>query len=220
MVAIYILTIVFNGMLIVAYCKFRFLRTTFGIYIISLACGDLLQTLILGISNVINFSQSSWPLGKFMCGLVLYSRWAVIGFGQNVHLLICINRLWAVVNPNSYRLYHNRRLTALLVISVAIYVNLWTLPGFIYYLIKHFSGVYSTYGCNLQATADLAIWMKCVVITMFLVPELLIVIIYPIIYYKVNIIQARKKRAVSVIPVSVPLSRSPGKHLRNRISVL
>lgn len=213
MTAVFFLTLIFNGMLIIAYCKYRFLRTPFGVYTISLSCGDFLQTLILGPHNVITFLRIPWPLGKFICGVVFYSAWAVVGFSLNVHLLICMNRLWAVTFPNSYRLHHNRRVAALLVLALVVYVNLWTLPGFVVYAKRYYSEeVYSKRGCSLQSPPDMVVWLQCVVTAMYLVPNVLILVIYPVIYHRVRTAEVHRKRKGSMMPVSATHPASHGKH--------
>lgn len=212
MVAVFFLTLILNGLLIFAYCANQSLRTSFSIYTNSLACGDFLQTAILGVPNILSSMKIPWPLGKYACGLVIYSAWAMVGFCLNMHLLICLNRLWAVTFSNSYRIHHNSRLALSFVVALIIYVNLWTLPGFCIFTQRYLSEeVFLKRGCSLQGAPDLATWLQCVVTAMYLAPNVLIVVIYPVIYYKVLARQYLRKPRGLVTPVMIYPS-TPSKY--------
>lgn len=194
MAAVSVLTLLFNGLLIFVYFTNRSLRTPFGFYIISLAVGEFLQTVILAGPNVLSYLQVPWPLGKPICAIVFYSSWAIVGYCLNMHLIICVNRLWAVNFANHYRMHHNRRLALSLVVALLIYVNLWTLPGFVLYAEQYYSEeVYSQTGCHFGGAPDLEAWLGCEIVTMYLVPNVLVMVIYPVIYRKVQLIRSKSK---------------------------
>lgn len=102
---IHISNIVLNSIVLGHFLKYRHLRTPFAIYLINLlstnfACAWLQSPakFIVGLYN------SNWTvLNSAVCTVNLYGA-GVVGAGtMTSHVLITINRLWALVFPLSYK---------------------------------------------------------------------------------------------------------------------
>lgn len=101
-----------------------------------------------------------------MCTFYIYSDWCFPGSFMYAHVLICINRIWAVVLSVSYQNFHNAKTAMLLCVGVLIFVHVIGLPLIVrdamYYRLP-----VKEYGCRLndQAQKKLASAVDLVIFT-------------------------------------------------------
>ncbi|XP_055355848.1 5-hydroxytryptamine receptor 1D-like [Paramacrobiotus metropolitanus] len=184
MIPLTLATLIANILLIAVYIRFSSIRTPFAVYVISLACGDLLQTFTLCIHSTVTLLGIRWPFGRSLCILALYLSWALVSFCFHMHVLICANRLWAVTLANHYRLYHNRTVAVSCVVGIVVYINVWVLPGFGIHL-RYYADGTGAFIC-VPDYPELNLWAHSADVALYFVPELLILVMYPVIFLKVN----------------------------------
>ncbi|XP_055332288.1 thyrotropin-releasing hormone receptor-like [Paramacrobiotus metropolitanus] len=194
MIPVTLTTLTANILLILVYIKFGRLQTPFAVYIVSLATGDLAQTLTVHIHSIFTL-MSIWPLGQPFCTFILYTCWVFLSFSYHMHVLICTNRVWAVMFPTHYRMYHNKKVALCLVLGMLLYLNAWTLPGFVIHVL-YYSGSDGSPLCIPSYPHELA-WSNPNYVAMYLVPEALVLVMYPVILFK---IRGKIKFRMNILP--------------------
>ncbi|XP_055343089.1 uncharacterized protein LOC129591455 [Paramacrobiotus metropolitanus] len=175
------LAVIFNSLAIIWTVANKSLRTPFNVYIIALLCSNVAfvgtnYTLII-LSNVYG---PSW-IGYAGCTLRLYALYVLAPLVYNSHLMITINRVWALFWPISYRARHSRLTAALISCGVVAYVHILMLPQV---LLDHLNyRLPMENGCRLNSasvltlTAFTSIWV-------FNVPTVGIPAAYPLLLWK------------------------------------
>ncbi|XP_055344679.1 beta-3 adrenergic receptor-like [Paramacrobiotus metropolitanus] len=200
-------SIIANLALITVYCKTPSLRTPFGIYVVSLATVDALQSCILSLNNIATFLQIAWPYGAFYCSLVMYLGWVLIGLSNYIHLLITLNRLWAVTFPNSYRTRHNKTFACAAIIVAFAFIQVLVLPGSVVYEVR-FGRYRPPYLCAFDFR-QMMTWGIVASTVLNTFPNVAIMVLYPIVYYKVH---SRVQDSKVVLPLNrtnFPNSNAP-----------
>lgn len=103
----------------------------FSIYLISLVLSNLLFALLQGPVDVILRLSSQLWLEQLLCFSYHYSMFFVSGIQMFSHVLITINRGWAVTFPFSYQRMHTRKLALTLCAAVWTTVHSVQLPFFL-----------------------------------------------------------------------------------------
>ena len=181
------------------------LLTAFNVYLICLMCVNLFNLLGVGPLNIYwGLNAGMWTLGNDACSFLLYNYWAVFGCIIHIHLLIAMNRFWAVFWPVQYRQHHTKRLAVIGCISVIVYCHMINLPfilldGFIYRILP-----LQQNGCTTNNNAQ-PVYVSLLMFGHFDTVIILDVIVCPIVLLKKLYI--RKKR------VTVTLGLLPGRNL-------
>lgn len=126
-----ILLILLNGFLLAMYIFKRNLRTSFSVYIMALLSSNIFYGLTRSSLDVIDGIYGVWWTGERSCDLYLYSNWVIYAFPTHCHILITVNRLWAITYPISYRGRHTQKVAVALCALMAVYIHVVTLPGVI-----------------------------------------------------------------------------------------
>ena len=126
-----LLAFVLNLAVVVIFCKTPSVRTSFNYFLVNLCSANLMFTSVLHIVNTVNyFFPNPYPPAAF-CAIVRYLSHIGGASLNNAHLIIALNRLWAVMWPTSYRRFHlsrNARRPVLICAGMWLYINAWTLP--------------------------------------------------------------------------------------------
>ncbi|XP_055330403.1 uncharacterized protein LOC129582814 [Paramacrobiotus metropolitanus] len=123
-----ILMAILNSVLAAVFLSKPDLRSSFASYLTAL----LIFNALVSIHGFLNVVKSRYPVymrNQRLCDFRLYVSWVITGIPLNLHILITINRIWAIAFPVSYRNRHSPRLAWLLVASVVVYVHVVCLPG-------------------------------------------------------------------------------------------
>ncbi|XP_055353829.1 delta-type opioid receptor-like [Paramacrobiotus metropolitanus] len=123
-----ILMAILNSALAAIFLVKRDLRSAFASYLTAL----LLFNVLVSIHGFLYVIKSQYPVymrSHRLCDFRLYVSWVVTGIPLNLHVLITINRIWAIAFPMSYRNHHSPRLAWMLVAAVTVYVHVVCLPG-------------------------------------------------------------------------------------------
>lgn len=125
-----IFLLLFNGLVLLVYVIKKSLRTSFTVYVMALLSSNILYGMTRNLLDVVNGVYGTWWTGHFSCDLYLYSNWVVYGYPPHCHILITINRIWAISYPISYRRYHTKKTAVALCALMALYIHLVTFPGY------------------------------------------------------------------------------------------
>lgn len=102
-----------NGCVIAAFVCRKSLRTSFNIYLLNLVAGNFIHTVIENPLDLINHLYPGWRLSWGSCTLYIYSLYVVEAGIRTSHVLITVNRIWAVIWPHGYRTFHRKSVACL-----------------------------------------------------------------------------------------------------------
>ena len=171
-----------NSAVLTAFLRHPNLRTPFNFYLISLLSADIAQSIFDLPFMVMSQFISVWPLGRAACSFSLYAKWVFSAVVRNTHCLISLNRLWALFLPISYRHYHSKTMAACLCVGAWVYVHVFKLPGLLQDALYYRQDGDT---CLVNTTAQ----TKWAMASQFVVDDaavFLVIISYPIIYWKVR----------------------------------
>ncbi|XP_055341859.1 probable G-protein coupled receptor No18 [Paramacrobiotus metropolitanus] len=80
---------------------------------------------------LLELSCQHWTLSWAICDLYLYCNYVITAWAIHAHLLITVNRLWALVFPYSYRDQHIISTSFLFIGGALVYVHIWSVPGLV-----------------------------------------------------------------------------------------
>ncbi|XP_055346099.1 trace amine-associated receptor 2-like [Paramacrobiotus metropolitanus] len=183
MIPITITTLAANVLLITLYAKSSHLHTPFAVYIVSSASGDIAQAFTVHIHSIVTVLSIKWPFGQPFCTFILYTTWLFVSFSYHMHVLICVNRLWAVMFPAHYRHYHDQKVAIFLVTGMLVYLNLWILPGFAIH-VMYYAAADGIPVC-IPSYPDQLTWSNSTYVALYIVPESVILVIYPVILIRI-----------------------------------
>lgn len=169
-----------NAGLLLLFARRRTLRTPFNIYLMNLLFANLIYVVIaypMEISSSLHATK--WRLGVSACTVYLYSFSVLQAAIFHSHLLITVNRLWAVIRPFHYHSVHTARTAVCLCLGVWVYVHLavapeWALDA-LYYRPVQFDSCYNN--AFAQVTYDLIAQNL-----FYNLPHLLMILALPVIY--------------------------------------
>ncbi|OQV19966.1 hypothetical protein BV898_05971 [Hypsibius exemplaris] len=123
-------TLLLNGILITAIASRAELRTGFNLYIANIALTDV----CVGLTNMpgtflSQYRNHGYLLNPVSCTvLVCYGAYTLGGVNRWAHVLVAVNRLWALTFPLCYRQRHTRRVALLLVMAIWVLIHALSLP--------------------------------------------------------------------------------------------
>ncbi|GAV04861.1 hypothetical protein RvY_15073 [Ramazzottius varieornatus] len=106
-------------------------QPAFNIYLINLTISNLAYSVTILPFDIVSSVHINWPLGYGACLLFQYSIWAIHGCIIHSHILLTLNRLWAVFLPVHYHRAQVKHFRVAVVVCLCmwVYVNLVAVPG-------------------------------------------------------------------------------------------
>jgi hypothetical protein len=196
------LALLVNSLVMITFLADPTLRTPFNLYLINLFIANLLCTVIQSSLEIFNYSYAHWWLGSAVCTMYLYSSYVLEAAVGGAHLLIIVNRVWAVTLPHSYRTRHNRLTAVLLCVGMWVYVHIVLLP-FITNDALYYRLPLDIYGCTLNSKAQKG-FAILVQIVIFNNPQALMLLGLVIILWKRRLRNKRLSRRVELCSKSDP----------------
>ncbi|XP_055330405.1 histamine H2 receptor-like [Paramacrobiotus metropolitanus] len=175
------LALFFNTVVVVVFSVRPELRTTFTIYLTALLTSDALMS-IHGCLTIIKQLYPVYMRNVVLCDFRLYIAWVMIGVPLNIHVLITVNRIWAIAFPLSYRSYHSSRLALILVVVTIAYVHVIALPGVIMNAL-YFRRPLSSSSCSLNL-GKMTTWYQMVQIVIYEFPVVFMIVAWMYLMYR------------------------------------
>ncbi|XP_055344694.1 uncharacterized protein LOC129592643 [Paramacrobiotus metropolitanus] len=192
LIALPIVSLLINSAVVGLLLKGHDRRSPFDIYIIALLLTDTLYPLLNYPQKLVVLTRD-YQIGHPACTFYLYFIYAFPALIVHMHLLILINRAWAVFFPVSYRLHHTHRLAYASCVMTTVYIHAAILPAIIldglYYRLPH--------GCILNV-AQQTTWNLLTQIIVYRIPKYTVPLSYPILLWRIMRTRRRLIRAVSV----------------------
>ncbi|OWA53215.1 hypothetical protein BV898_17648 [Hypsibius exemplaris] len=199
---VFLVGVMGNGsLLLLILCKGRALRTPFNVYIGNLLLANSLNLCLqcpLDIAN--ELYPCAWNFSRGACSIFLYAALVLQAVTYSAHLLIAVNRIWAVAHPISYRSIHSVRTSTRLCLAVWILVHVCVMPRWAAdVLMDHRE---RTFECSLEPMGTgKEIWDLVIHILFFLLPHGVITAALPVIQ-----IVKRRRGAGAKINIVQPLA--------------
>ncbi|XP_055337119.1 lysophosphatidic acid receptor 6-like [Paramacrobiotus metropolitanus] len=186
-VAVYIL----NGFLLYLFLRRRYLRTVFSIYILTITISQILNAVF---QNPLLFVVRDYVVhgkGDTFCMVYLYLKQTIGTSLPSFHMLVALNRIWALCYPMSYRHRHTKKLAGVLCAGTWLFIHVVVVPG-LFMEGLYFRTRQNNFLCTFS-TGDpkMEYWSITVTITLSIVPEVVILLFYPFALWKRR--QRRKK---------------------------
>ncbi|XP_055347686.1 muscarinic acetylcholine receptor M3-like [Paramacrobiotus metropolitanus] len=176
-------------------CRPR-LRTPFNIYLINLLLANILQVFLQNPLAILESIYSRWWMGRTACNLYIYAYYVLAGVIMLSHLLIAINRVWAVTFPVHYRHHHSKSVAISICVASWIWNHILLLPGIISDALFYRRPIEKV-GCELNKAAQ-PVWSMTVHWVVYVAPTLLILLSFPYVTIK----RARRRRGVVGVRVA------------------
>ncbi|XP_055332281.1 histamine H1 receptor-like [Paramacrobiotus metropolitanus] len=90
-----------------------------------------------GPINILYSLYSRWWMGDALCTFLFYTIYTSSAAIVHAHLLITINRLWAITQPVSYKKYHNTAIAVTLCVFMLLYFHVQPLYGVVMDGVSH-----------------------------------------------------------------------------------
>ncbi|XP_055352057.1 octopamine receptor beta-2R-like isoform X2 [Paramacrobiotus metropolitanus] len=176
------------------------LRTSFTVYVVFLLSSNLLVAIMQYPLEIQRILYRKWSLSEASCTLYLYNIWVLLALPIHSHLLLTINRLWALTFPLSYKNHHSKRVAGILCGVTLLYIHVFFLP-----LVIIDRGFYRassrTYGCTTNYAMPMvnkyAIAVQMVGCN---IPLLFIVVVFPYL----AVMERQRKRTVGLAQTATP----------------
>ncbi|XP_055355783.1 rhodopsin-like [Paramacrobiotus metropolitanus] len=180
------------------------LRTPFNVYIMTLLSANIIYAGIDGPLKILTFPYPTWRLGAEVCTLRIYSGYIIAAMAIHFHLLITLNRAWALFWPLSYRNYHSTTVAWWLCGGTVFYLHVLLLPGII--LDAVYYRVPADKDCWLDSSRQFA-WATFTSWWVFVAPKLFIPICYPFLWRKE--MQRRARTAATQRFAEMTMAQTP-----------
>ncbi|XP_055348572.1 melatonin receptor type 1B-like, partial [Paramacrobiotus metropolitanus] len=208
----FVLQIVLNLSMLLFLIHHEALRIGFNVYLIGLLSANIFYAFGQYPVEILQSLYDHWWMSKAACSYYIYQSWVFVSVSIHMHVLITINRLWALTFPLSYRNQHNTRVACLFSVSIVVYVHIVCFPLFpideLYYRPP------TELGCFLD-TAQQKLYSTIVNMVAFNLPVAAVVFSYPYILYK-YLRRRRTKNAVR--PSSMWINNQTDRNQRKTIA--
>ncbi|XP_055356459.1 5-hydroxytryptamine receptor 6-like [Paramacrobiotus metropolitanus] len=114
----FILLLVLNDSMLLFLVLHKTLRTGFNVYLIGLLSTNVFYGVLQYPSEILEALYMHWWMSRGACSLSLYNLWVLDSVTKHMHVLITVNRLWALTFPLSYRNQHNTKVACLLTVGM------------------------------------------------------------------------------------------------------
>ncbi|XP_055347764.1 melatonin receptor type 1B-like [Paramacrobiotus metropolitanus] len=166
------------------------LRTAFNIYLVNLLIANLLLVVFQNPLDILEALYSGWWMGWKVCNLYIYANYVLGGVIMLTHVLIAVNRIWAVTFPVHYRHKHTKCVALGICLVSWMWIHLLILPGIITDALYYRKPVES-FGCQVNNAAQ-AVWAMTMHWVLYVLPTPFILASFPYVIIK----QMRHKRLV------------------------
>ncbi|XP_055336551.1 5-hydroxytryptamine receptor 1A-like [Paramacrobiotus metropolitanus] len=198
------------------------LRTAFNVYIMALLSANIIFAAVDGPLKLLAYPYPDWRLGPAVCTLRIYSVYIIAAMAIHFHLLITLNRVWAMFWPVSYRNSHSTALAWCLCGGTVFYLHVVLLPGILLDAVYYRISVER--GCWLDFSRQFA-WATFTSWWVFIGPKVFIPICYPFLWRKEMrrraIIAAGQRFAemtmTSTPPTPADMTTAPARPQRSRL---
>ncbi|XP_055346118.1 P2Y purinoceptor 8-like [Paramacrobiotus metropolitanus] len=175
------LTVIGNGFILFLYIRSSKLHGPFAVYVINLLIANMLCSLIQTPLDlyVRLIRHHSFP--ALFCSFHVYFNYALTTTIPVAHVLITLNRVWAIAAPLSYRRHHSYKMAAGICVGMWVFLNAYIVPCVV------IDGVYyRTVFDNVHCTAnqDWSYWVQGCRAMFYIGTEVIIVAVYPYFLYK------------------------------------
>lgn len=125
-------TLSLNMPLIFLYITKPHLRTNrFCFYLMNLMTANVVHALLNDPLDFVFALFPTWTHSSTFCTILLYVIFVSDALMVQAHVMITVNRIWAMVFPFSYRTLHSTRVAILMCLSPWVYSHAIILPGLI-----------------------------------------------------------------------------------------
>ena len=172
----------------------RSLQTPFNVYLMFLLTFNIINAVVVCPFDTLAVLYPHWIFGANMCSAYLYICWMTQAVIPHTHLLISLNRVWAVTAPHHYRDHISKRLSMWSCVVIFAYVNAMLLPLMILDVVKYRTNELAN-GCevNVLAAGNLGAAVQYAVYDL---PIILVIVLYPIIAVQVLRSWVAQKRII------------------------
>lgn len=120
---------IYNVLILISYWRSPHLRSAFAVYVIALTISNLIFVLFFFPFSLLSELHSVWSFGNGACTTYMYFANVFATLVLHAHLMITVNRSWAVSFPVFYRNYHNTGFAVRACLIMVLYVHLLGVPG-------------------------------------------------------------------------------------------
>ncbi|XP_055349649.1 muscarinic acetylcholine receptor gar-3-like [Paramacrobiotus metropolitanus] len=92
-------------------------------YLINLILANFLHFITAAPLDLSTTLMGNWPLNYAACTFCLYAGYIINAAIPHSHMLVTLNRIWAVTFPVSYRHYHTGAMAASLCLAMWLYIH-------------------------------------------------------------------------------------------------
>ncbi|XP_055352479.1 5-hydroxytryptamine receptor 1D-like [Paramacrobiotus metropolitanus] len=162
-------------------------KKPFNVFMLNLIITDFVYCIWENAFDIgIDFLPSYWKTrNSVICSVYLYSNYTLQAATCNAHMLITLNRLWAILFPHSYKSSQKISVFAAVCLGKWIYLHIVMMPGFIADILYYRQNV-SSNGCFFDIAAQ-PTWNLIMIVLLFVTPLVVMVVSYPFIYYKYRV---------------------------------
>ncbi|XP_055354521.1 alpha-1A adrenergic receptor-like [Paramacrobiotus metropolitanus] len=163
-------------------CRGR-VNASFNIYIANLLLANVTFAVVENpLDLLFGLSCDRWIIGSAACDLFLYCNYVITAWAMHAHVLITVNRLWAVIYPYSYRRLHTVKIAVILCVGALVYVHMWSVPGIVMDSIFYRDSL-EKLECELNVDPQRS-WVMLLQICVYLAPIAFVGVSYGFIGYK------------------------------------
>ncbi|GAU97031.1 hypothetical protein RvY_08394 [Ramazzottius varieornatus] len=185
-----------NLTIVILFCQNSSCRTSFNYYIVNLCLTNLAFNFVYPLDVLNERYPFHLPPLPF-CVFFRYITYITPAQVNNAHLLLALNRLWAVTWPISYRQFHRTNsgfATVKVCATMWAYCSLCVLPGIVLDALEPRLPA-EMYHCSSSAATQWA-WQATTQILVYDIPIAITLVIYPFILYKTSQMAREKQRKV------------------------
>ncbi|XP_055356457.1 5-hydroxytryptamine receptor 6-like [Paramacrobiotus metropolitanus] len=210
----FILQLVLNVSMLLFLVRHKTLRTGFNVYLIGLLSTNVFFAVGVYPSEILEALYGRWWMPRGTCSLFIYCIWVMAGVAMHMHVLITVNRLWALTFPLSYRNRHNTKVACLLAVGMVAYVHIVCFPIFLIDEL-YYRPAPGEFGCYLNA-AEQTVYALATDMVAFNLPVVIVLFSYPYILYK--FLRRRRARTAASTASPMPIDGSHNQANSNKIA--
>ncbi|XP_055353869.1 uncharacterized protein LOC129599612 [Paramacrobiotus metropolitanus] len=189
-----VFSLLLNAAVLLVHCFIPAYIDPFSVYLLALFLSNLVSRPMAILDELYFIYQAT---GYSVCVLYIYNKVSSV-MPVIFHVLISLNRVWAVAFPISYRERHTKRLAVCICLGAVIYVHLVNLPLFLIDSLKYHPASYAQYQDCGQISPSFLDFNKMDDIVNGLLPMLIIMVAYVFIIVKLWKKRSSRRRSVSV----------------------
>ncbi|XP_055342562.1 5-hydroxytryptamine receptor 1B-like [Paramacrobiotus metropolitanus] len=174
----------------------------FSVYLLALFLSNLFYILTSRPMGILDELYGIYPAAGYpVCVVYLYNKVSSV-MPVLFHVLISLNRVWAVTFPISYRERHTKRLAVYICLGAIVYVHVLNFPPFLVDSLLYYPAVYAKYqDCGHISTKSLD-FNKADEVLNRILPMVVVMVAYVFIIVK----RWKKRHANRSVQVSITKS--------------